>query len=104
MRNGRRRPLVLIITKIQNLQIQQYAERWAIRGSVLMTHTSAIFLNLLRHRHCCIHHVKLPVLLCPALSDERFRDDVWPYTLLRESQGKQLAIPLLTFWQEKQQL
>ncbi|KAG1879672.1 hypothetical protein C8R48DRAFT_588843 [Suillus tomentosus] len=69
MRNGRRRPLVLIITKIQNfqnddqgrnllLQIQQYAERWAIRGSVLMTHTSAIFLNLLRHRHCCIHHVR----------------------------------------------
>ncbi|KAG1804460.1 hypothetical protein EV424DRAFT_1580462, partial [Suillus variegatus] len=69
MRNGRRRPLVLVITKIQNfqnddqgrnllLQIQQYAERWAIRGSVLMTHTSAIFLNLFRHCHCCIHHVR----------------------------------------------
>jgi hypothetical protein len=51
MRSGRRRPLVLVITKIQNfqnddqgrnllLQIQQYAERWAIRGSVLMPHLS----------------------------------------------------------------
>ncbi|KAG2140187.1 hypothetical protein DEU56DRAFT_735288 [Suillus clintonianus] len=67
MRCGRRRPLVLVITKIQNfhnneqgqnvlLQIQQYAERWAIRGSVLVSYTSA-----------------------------HFRDDVWPYTLLRES-------------------
>jgi hypothetical protein len=56
MRSRRRRPLVLVITKIQNfhnddqgrnllLQIQQYAERWAIRGSVFMLHASAIFLS-----------------------------------------------------------
>lgn len=63
MRGGRRRPLVLVITKIQNfhnndqgrnllLQIQQYAERWAIRGIVTVVFTT---------------------------------DDVWPYTLLRKS-------------------
>ncbi|KAG1902729.1 uncharacterized protein F5891DRAFT_1215387 [Suillus fuscotomentosus] len=63
MRNGRRRPLVLVITKIQNfqnddqgrnllLQIQQYAERWAIRGIVTVVFTT---------------------------------DDVWPYTLLRKA-------------------
>ncbi|KAG1842237.1 hypothetical protein DFJ58DRAFT_806517 [Suillus subalutaceus] len=63
MRSGRRRPLVLVITKIQNfhnddqgrnllLQIQQYAERWAIRGIVTVVFTT---------------------------------DDVWPYTLLRKA-------------------
>ncbi|KAG2144663.1 uncharacterized protein EDB93DRAFT_1288952 [Suillus bovinus] len=64
MRCGRRRrPLVLVITKIQNfhnndqgrnllLQIQQYAERWAMRGIVTVVFTT---------------------------------DDVWPYTLLRKS-------------------
>ncbi|KAG2067008.1 hypothetical protein BDR04DRAFT_1028764 [Suillus decipiens] len=69
MRGGRRRPLVLVITKIQNfhnndqgrnllLQIQQYAERWAIRGNVLMPYNSASFSNSSRHCHCCIHHVR----------------------------------------------
>ncbi|KAG1736996.1 hypothetical protein EDB19DRAFT_1989251 [Suillus lakei] len=63
MRSRRRRPLVLVITKIQNfhnndqgrnllLQIQQYAERWAIRGIVTVVFTT---------------------------------DDVWPYTLLRKA-------------------
>ncbi|KAG2364808.1 hypothetical protein BDR07DRAFT_1400730 [Suillus spraguei] len=54
MRGGRRRNLLL--------QIQQYAERWAIRGNVLMPYDSASF--------------------------SHYRDDVWPYTLLRESQEK----------------
>ncbi|KAG2116311.1 hypothetical protein BD769DRAFT_1485904 [Suillus cothurnatus] len=63
MRSRRRRPLVLVITKIQNfhnddqgrnllLQIQQYAERWAIRGIITVVFTT---------------------------------DDVWPYTLLRKA-------------------
>ncbi|KAG0697745.1 hypothetical protein DFH29DRAFT_878492 [Suillus ampliporus] len=64
MRRGRSRPLVLVITKIQNfynddqgrnllLQIQQYAERWALRGSIV----TVVFTT----------------------------DDIWPYTLLRKA-------------------
>jgi hypothetical protein len=75
MRSGRRRPLVLVITKIQNfqnndqgrnllLQIQQYAERWAIRGSVLMPHTSAIFLNFIKALSLLYSPRELP---CPTL-------------------------------------
>ncbi|KAG1742684.1 uncharacterized protein EDB91DRAFT_1127505 [Suillus paluster] len=53
MRTGRCRPLVLGRNVL--LQIQQHAERWALKGSVFVPHTSP-----------------------------HFRDDIWPYTLLRK--------------------